>query len=239
MRVVELAFGRRRQRFEAGVQGEHRATEIAIDVRPVLNTSPDAWFRILLMRPDDVLYVAVTHLRAGEDGFARYLLTNADTAVDGVIRLEIQAHEDDKLIKSVAADLVIVKSLGNTGADPPDPTEPPGYGDIGDLIQEAKESAQEARRMVDMIKTMRFVLDNTGNVKLVMNDGTEADLGQLNANVVSVEAFEELPSVGTQTDIYVIKSEGTLYLWNPSRVRYELAFAQPRIDIIDGGGPNG
>ena len=105
--------------IDIGIQGEHLATTIEIDVTSKLNRWPGCVVSLLIKRPGDKEpYFADTTLNGA---ILTWPITRIDTAVAGEGQIEVQARKGDVLDKSVTGKFKVNPSLsGSASSEMPD-----------------------------------------------------------------------------------------------------------------------
>jgi len=140
MREVKVCFYEIMPPVQAGVAGENLSTVLTIDVKPVLAEWPDAFFSVFFLRRDEPAYVAAPDLRPDGNGFIRYALTNVETALPGLLVMEIQARRDGGVAKSWRCDIIIAPSL----CGPPPPPQPNWLDEFLEIAHEVNGSVESA-----------------------------------------------------------------------------------------------
>lgn len=124
-----------------GRQGENLARTIEIDVSSMLMKWPDATISLLVQRnQEDTFYLAPVVI---ENGILKWTITNADTEIAGIGKIEVRAIQDDAIMKSATMKICVENSLGGTETDVPDPAQT--WADtIVAASEQAKQSAEDA-----------------------------------------------------------------------------------------------
>lgn len=124
-----------------GRQGENLARTIEIDVSSMLMKWPDATISLLVQRnQEDTFYLAPVVI---ENGILKWTITNADTEIAGIGKIEVRAIQDDAIMKSATMKICVENSLGGTETDIPDPAQT--WADtIVAASEQAKQSAEGA-----------------------------------------------------------------------------------------------
>lgn len=124
-----------------GRQGENLARTIEIDVSSMLMKWPDATISLLVQRnQEDTFYLAPVAI---ENGILKWTITNADTEIAGIGKIEVRAIQDDAIMKSATMKICVENSLGGTETDIPDPAQT--WADtIVAASEQAKQSAEDA-----------------------------------------------------------------------------------------------
>ena len=121
MKVIKTAY----ERFSSiplclGMEGENEVTTIRVDLRTPLEQYPDAWFGIIVERPDGICYPAV----AETDGDTLiWVVRNADTEKSGRGNAQVVMYgQNGEIARSKQAPTAIMPSIHETGSAP-DPVE--------------------------------------------------------------------------------------------------------------------
>lgn len=151
MRTIPAKFGEPSYHRYSVIRGEHLANLLVVGVEDIIASWPDAWFAIQFQRPDGYRYPAATGLTA-EDGRVYYLLTGTDTAVDGDLRVEVQARNDaGVLAKDHIFVITVEKSMDAPGEVPP--ALPPTWVDtVVEAEHKTAESATNAKASEEAAK---------------------------------------------------------------------------------------
>ena len=124
-----------------GRQGENLARTIEIDVSSMLMKWPDATISLLVQRnQEDTFYLAPVVI---ENGILKWTITNADTEIAGIGKIEVRAIRDDAIMKSATMKICVENSLGGTETDVPDPVQTWVDTIVAASVQ-AKQSAEDA-----------------------------------------------------------------------------------------------
>lgn len=124
-----------------GRQGENLARTIEIDVSSMLMKWPDATISLLVQRnQEDTFYLAPVVI---ENGILKWTITNADTEIAGIGKIEVRAIQDDAIMKSATMKICVENSLGGTETDIPDPVQT-WVDTIVAASEQAKQSAEGA-----------------------------------------------------------------------------------------------
>ena len=124
-----------------GRQGENLARTIEIDVSSMLMKWPDATISLLVQRnQEDTFYLAPVVI---ENGILKWTITNADTEIAGIGKIEVRAIQDDAIMKSATMKICVENSLGGTETDVPDPVQTWVDTIVAASVQ-AKQSAEDA-----------------------------------------------------------------------------------------------
>lgn len=124
-----------------GRQGENLARTIEIDVSSMLMKWPDATISLLVKRNhEDTFYLAPVVI---ENGILKWTITNADTEIAGIGKIEVRAIQDDAIMKSATMKICVENSLGGTETDVPDPVQTWVDTIVAASVQ-AKQSAEDA-----------------------------------------------------------------------------------------------
>lgn len=124
-----------------GRQGENLARTIEIDVSSMLMKWPDATISLLVQRnQEDTFYLAPVVI---ENGILKWTITNADTEIAGIGKIEVRAIQDDAIMKSATMKICVENSLGGTETVVPDPVQTWVDTIVAASVQ-AKQSAEDA-----------------------------------------------------------------------------------------------
>lgn len=124
-----------------GRQGENLARTIEIDVSSMLMKWPDATISLLVQRnQEDTFYLAPVVI---ENGILKWTITNADTEIAGIGKIEVRAIQDNAIMKSATMKICVENSLGGTETVVPDPVQTWVDTIVAASVQ-AKQSAEDA-----------------------------------------------------------------------------------------------
>lgn len=138
-RTIRKVFGTDTGKRSLGITGESLATQLIICVKNVLVSNPDAYFSLLLYRPDRTqVCLPAPDLRPDENGEISYLFTFTEALAAGEVTLEAQAREGGALIKSCTWAFDIAQSVQSMANLCPPPA------DWVDKVVRASHDANEA-----------------------------------------------------------------------------------------------
>lgn len=173
MRIVNVAAGSTQA---WGKTGESEAVLLKINAEPFIRDWPEGSPQAVYTRPDGVTY----NVPCTRDGsHAVVILSGTETVVEGVARVEVWWIDGGVVAKTDTYKGKIEKSLGDPGAEPPEPLE--GYieriAKIGAHIDESVALVQEIVKQYSRIPlipgTMLYVDANGVIQPLNLGDGLE------------------------------------------------------------------
>lgn len=201
-----------------GRTGENEARRIVFDCSSVLAEYPEAKITCAIQRAcDRAAYLKEVTMSGGE---ASLLLTDADVAAPGKMRLELRAVKDGQTLKSAVYTAEIVSGLRGGGNTPGSPEQDmlDRLQTAADAANAAAESVQEKLGKLDAPYTLieAFTLDEgvATVVRTAEPDGTAYDFDAVYIKLFSPEYTENRRlyfSIGNTDDAYI---------WAADRVAY-------------------
>lgn len=207
-----------------GLQGEHNATQLQLDVRPFLSAWPDGTPAILVTRQDGhpylldrqqwVLDIPTTNIVA--------TLSNRETELLGRIELVVSWSRSDGSIAKSQSYLGFIS--GNPTASSL-PLTPSVIEALDDLQKAGKTAAEAAERA----ETAAEKAESAASTIVGDEDGL---------SYTKVLTALDLPSVGRPNRLYVETSTSKLWIWDDNALMYVCvsggsSAADP--DVIYGG----
>lgn len=203
-----------------GLQGEHNATQLQLDVRPFLSAWPDGTPAILVTRQDGhpylldkaqwVLDTPTTNIVA--------TLSNRETELLGRIELVVSWSRTDGSIAKSQSYLGFISGNPTASSLPLTPSIITALDDLKAAGERAAEAAERAEAAAD--KAAAVAADEDG------------------LSYTKVLTTLDLPSVGRPNRLYVETSTSKLWIWDDNALVYVCvsggsSAADP--DIIYGG----
>lgn len=210
----------------AGRTGENEARRIVFDCSSVLAEFPDAKIVCAIQRACDRSAYLKEVTMSGEK--AALVLTDADVAAPGEMRLELRAVKDGQTLKSAVYTAEIAPALRGGGSAPGSPEK-----DMLDRLQSAADAANAAAESVqDVADTVQEKLDKMNapytlietitleeDVETIIRtqdpDGTPLRLSHLYLKIISPKYTENRTvyvSVGSTDSEYIMQDDRIAYL---------------------------
>lgn len=217
-----ISPGAQKRPLSWGLQGEHNATQLQLDVRQFLAAWPDGTPALMVTRQDGhpylldksqwVLDVPTTNIVA--------TLSNRETELLGRIELVISWSRTDGSIAKSQSYLGFISGNPTSSSLPLTPSVIEALDDLkaaGKRAEAAAKRAEEAAASVDE--------------KIANEDGLV---------YTKVLTALELPSVGKVNRLYVETSTSKLWIWDETALKYVCVSGSgggttPEFDIIYGG----
>jgi hypothetical protein len=186
-RRIELDIGGQYDLMELGVAGENMATRLIIDCRSVIGLYPDALITVLIRHDRCIAYPAAIGLVPDDKCMVYYDVTSADTSVAGKLTMEIQAHEDEVLVKSVLLRFNVLPSIGKVMDTPFNP----GQAWEDRLIQLATDVSRGTLKLdkfIDLVSGLKIEIEHLDDGEdIILSweiiEGEDEDPDQLNVLV--------------------------------------------------------
>lgn len=217
-----ISPGSQKRPLSWGLQGEHNATQLQLDVRQFLAAWPDGTPALMVTRQDGhpylldksqwVLDVPTTNIIA--------TLSNRETELLGRIELVVSWSRTDGSIAKSQSYLGFISGNPTSSSLPLTPSVIEALDDLkaaGERAEAAAKRAEEAAASVDA-----KVSDEDGLI------------------YTKVLTALELPSVGKTNRLYVETSTSKLWIWDDATLKYVCVSGSgggttPEFDVIYGG----
>lgn len=220
-----ISPGSQKRPLSWGLQGEHNATQLQLDVRQFLAAWPDGTPALMVTRQDGHPYLldksqwtldrATTNIVA--------TLSNRETELLGRIELVVSWSRTDGSIAKSQSYLGFISGNPTSSSLPLTPSVIEALDDLkaaGKTAAEAAERAEAAAKRAE-----------EAAAKVSDEDGL---------SYTKVLTALELPSVGKVNRLYVETSTSKLWIWDETALKYVCVSGSgggttPKFDIIYGG----
>lgn len=224
-----ISPGSQKRPLSWGLQGEHNATQLQLDVRQFLAAWPDGTPALMVTRQDGhpylldksqwVLDVPTTNIVA--------TLSNRETELLGRIELVISWSRTDGSIAKSQSYLGFISGNPTSSSLPLTPSVIEALDDLKAAGKTAAEAAERAEAAAKRAEEAAASVDE----KIANEDGLV---------YTKVLTALELPSVGKVNRLYVETSTSKLWIWDETALKYVCVSGNgggttPEFDIIYGG----
>lgn len=224
-----ISPGSQKRPLSWGLQGEHNATQLQLDVRQFLAAWPDGTPALMVTRQDGhpylldksqwVLDVPTTNIVA--------TLSNRETELLGRIELVISWSRTDGSIAKSQSYLGFISGNPTSSSLPLTPSVIEALDDLKAAGKTAAEAAERAEAAAKRAEEAAASVDE----KIANEDGLV---------YTKVLTALELPSVGKVNRLYVETSTSKLWIWDETALKYVCVSGSgggttPEFDIIYGG----
>lgn len=224
-----ISPGAQKRPLSWGLQGEHNATQLQLDVRQFLAAWPDGTPALMVTRQDGhpylldksqwVLDVPTTNIVA--------TLSNRETELLGRIELVISWSRTDGSIAKSQSYLGFISGNPTSSSLPLTPSVIEALDDLKAAGKTAAEAAERAEAAAKRAEEAAASVDE----KIANEDGLV---------YTKVLTALELPSVGKVNRLYVETSTSKLWIWDETALKYVCVSGSgggttPEFDIIYGG----
>ena len=224
-----ISPGAQKRPLSWGLQGEHNATQLQLDVRQFLAAWPDGTPALMVTRQDGhpylldksqwVLDVPTTNIVA--------TLSNRETELLGRIELVISWSRTDGSIAKSQSYLGFISGNPTSSSLPLTPSVIEALDDLKAAGKTAAEAAERAEAAAKRAEEAAASVDE----KIADEDGLV---------YTKVLTALELPSVGKVNRLYVETSTSKLWIWDETALKYVCVSGSgggttPEFDIIYGG----
>lgn len=224
-----ISPGSQKRPLSWGLQGEHNATQLQLDVRQFLAAWPDGTPALMVTRQDGhpylldksqwVLDVPTTNIVA--------TLSNRETELLGRIELVISWSRTDGSIAKSQSYLGFISGNPTSSSLPLTPSVIEALDDLKAAGKTAAEAAERAEAAAKRAEKAAASVDE----KIANEDGLV---------YTKVLTALELPSVGKVNRLYVETSTSKLWIWDETALKYVCVSGNgggttPEFDIIYGG----
>lgn len=213
-----ISPGSQKRPLSWGLQGEHNATQLEIDVRQFLSAWPDGTPALMITRQDGHPYLldksqwvldrATTNIVA--------TLSSRETELLGRIELVVSWSRTDGSIAKSQSYLGFISGNPTASSLPLTPSVIEALDDLkaaGERAEAAAKRAEEAAASVD--------------AKVSDEDGL---------SYTKVLTALELPSVGKANRLYVETSTSKMWIWDDTKLAYQcVSGSTPEFNVIYGG----
>lgn len=134
---------RNAQNIIVGRRGTYNAEQIAFDISSLISDFGDGSAVLMVKRPVDESAYPATVERDGDT--LLWTISEVDTSYKGHGECELFWYVDDGLAKSIIWSLTILRDIGTTTEDPPDPYE----SWVDTLVELGAETLENARRAAE------------------------------------------------------------------------------------------
>lgn len=197
-----------------GRRGTYDTMHIVFDLSYLIENYGDGTAVLLIKRPEDInAYQAV----ATQDGSTlTWDVSEIDTSVVGTGECELFWYVGEGLAKSVIYPLVVLRDIGETTEEPPDPYET-WIDYLTSLGAETLRNAQEADQSAREAETAQEAAETAQEASEEAQRKAEESEENSEVNALKSEGY----AVGTQNEIAV--QPGSLYFENNSKFYSEVA----------------
>lgn len=224
-----ISPGSQKRPLSWGLQGEHNATQLQLDVRQFLAAWPDGTPALMITRQDGhpylldksqwVLDVPTTNIVA--------TLSNRETELLGRIELVVSWSRADGSIAKSQSYLGFISGNPTSSSLPLTPSVIEALDDLKAAGERAEAAATAAASAAERAEEAAASVDE----KIADED---------NLTYTKVLTALELPSVGKVNRLYVETSTSKLWIWDETALKYVCVSGSgggttPEFDIIYGG----
>lgn len=220
-----ISPGSQKRPLSWGLQGEHNATQLEIDVRQFLSAWPDGTPALMITRQDGhpylldksqwVLDVPTTNIVA--------TLSSRETELLGRIELVVSWSRTDGSIAKSQSYLGFISGNPTASSLPLTPSVIEALDDLKAAGKTAAEAAERAEVAAKRAETAAASVD----AKVSDEDGL---------SYTKVLTALELPSVGKTNRLYVETSTSKLWIWDNAKLAYQcVSGSTPEFNVIYGG----
>ena len=224
-----ISPGSQKRPLSWGLQGEHNATQLQLDVRQFLAAWPDGTPALMVTRQDGhpylldksqwVLDVPTTNIVA--------TLSNRETELLGRIELVVSWSRTDGSIAKSQSYLGFISGNPTSSSLPLTPSVIEALDDLKEAGNRAAEAAKAAASAAERAEAAAASVDE----KISNEDGLV---------YTKVLTALELPSVGRTNRLYVETSTSKLWIWDDTALKYVCVSGSgggttPEFDVIYGG----
>ena len=217
-----ISPGSQKRPLSWGLQGEHNATQLQLDVRQFLAAWPDGTPALMVTRQDGHPYlldksqwtldVPTTNITA--------TLSNRETELLGRIELVVSWSRTDGSIAKSQSYLGFISGNPTSSSLPLTPSVIEALDDLKEAGKRAEDAAKRAEAAAASV-----------DEKISNEDGLV---------YTKVLTALELPSVGRTNRLYVETSTSKLWIWDDTALKYVCVSGSgggttPEFDIIYGG----
>lgn len=224
-----ISPGSQKRPLSWGLQGEHNATQLQLDVKPFLAAWPDGTPALLVTRQDGHPYlldksqwtldVPTTNIVA--------TLSSRETELLGRIELVVSWSRTDGSIAKSQSYLGFISGNPTSSSLPLTPSVIEALDDLKAAGNRAAEAAKAAASAAERAEAAATSVDE----KIADEDGLI---------YTKVLTALELPSVGKTNRLYVETSTSKLWIWDDATLKYVCVSGSgggttPEFDVIYGG----
>lgn len=217
-----ISPGSQKRPLSWGLQGEHNATQLQLDVRQFLAAWPDGTPALMVTRQDGhpylldksqwMLDVPTTNITA--------TLSNRETELLGRIELVVSWSRTDGSIAKSQSYLGFISGNPTSSSLPLTPSVIEALDDLKEAGKRAEDAAKRAEAAAASV-----------DEKISNEDGLV---------YTKVLTALELPSVGRTNRLYVETSTSKLWIWDDTALKYVCVSGsgsgtKPEFDVIYGG----
>ena len=223
-----ISPGSQKRPLSWGLQGEHNATQLQLDVRTFLTAWPDGTPALMITRQDGhpyllersqwVLDIPTTNIVA--------TLSNRETELLGRIELVVSWSRVDGSIAKSQSYLGFISGNPTSSSLPLTPSVIEALDDLKAAGKTAAEAAERATAAASAAEAAAASVDE----KIADED---------NLTYTKVLTALELPSIGRANRLYIETSTSKLWIWDSIKLAYVCVSGSggtaPEFDVIYGG----
>lgn len=220
-----ISPGSQKRPLSWGLQGEHNATQLQLDVRPFLAAWPDGTPALMITRQDGHPYllersqwqldIPTTNIVA--------TLSNRETELLGRIELVVSWSRVDGSIAKSQSYLGFISGNPTSSSLPLTPSVIEALDDLKAAGKTAAEAAERATAAASAAEA-------------AAKRAEEAAASEDGLVYTKVLTALELPSVGKVNRLYVETSTSNLWIWDETALKYVcVSGTTPEFNIIYGG----